>query len=188
MTRLSQLCLTAAAFVSATVASAQGPVAPGHYRLGRPATVDDIRALDIDVRPDGRGLPPGRGTVTEGETVFVAKCAACHGMKGEGLTADRLVGRTAGDDFSFAMNGTLPRTVGSYWPYATTLFDYVRRAMPYVAPHSLTADETYALTAYLLARNGVIGEGDVMNAETLPKVVMPNRANFDSAYREPRRR
>ena len=80
------------------------------------------------------------------------------------------------------------RTIGSYWPYATTVFDYVHRAMPYVTPHSLTPDETYALTAYLLALNKVIGENDVMNAETLPKVVMPNRANFDSAYPEPRRR
>ena len=80
------------------------------------------------------------------------------------------------------------KTVGSYWPYATTLFDYVRRAMPYVAPHSLTADETYALTAYLLALNGVIAQDAVMDATTLPKVVMPNRDNFDSAYREPRKR
>jgi cytochrome c len=80
------------------------------------------------------------------------------------------------------------RTIGSYWPYATTVFDYVRRAMPYVTPHSLTADETYAVTAYLLALNGVIAQDAVMDASTLPKVVMPNRANFDSAYREPRRR
>lgn len=178
MTRLSQLCLTAAAFVSATVASAQGPVAPGHYRLGRPATVDDIRALDIDVRPDGRGLPPGRGTVTEGETVFVAKCAACHGMKGEGLTADRLVGRTAGDDFSFAMNGTLPRTVGSYWPYATTLFDYTRRTMPLPQPGSLTDNETYSLVAYLLHLNGIVPADAVVDAASLPKVRMPARDRF----------
>ena len=103
---------------------------------------------------------------------------ACHGVDGAGRPNDQLVGGRG------TLRDAAPiRTIGSYWPYATTVFDYVRRAMPYVQPHSLSADETYALTAYLLALNGVIGEGDVMNATTLPKVVMPNRDNFDVAYR-----
>jgi cytochrome c len=108
---------------------------------------------------------------------------ACHGAEGAGRPNDVLVGGQG------TMREAAPiRTVGSYWPYATTVFDYIRRAMPYVTPHSLTADETYAVTAYLLALNGVIAQNDVLDATTLPKVVMPNRASFDSAYREPRRR
>lgn len=167
---------------------AAGSLAAGAYAqqgpgLGVPATPEQVAGWDVSVGPDGAGLPAGSGTAAAGKAVYDAKCAACHGAEGEGRPNDQLVGGRG------TIAGAAPiRTVGSYWPYATTLFDYVRRAMPYVAPHSLTADETYALTAYLLARNGVIGEGDVMNAETLPKVVMPNRANFDSAYREPRRR
>jgi cytochrome c len=128
-------------------------------------------------------LPPGSGTAAAGKAVYDAKCIACHGADGAGQPNDRLVGGEG------TLREAAPiRTIGSYWPYATTVFDYVRRAMPYVTPHTLTPDETYAVTAYLLARNGVIGEADVMDATTLPKVVMPNRANFDSAYREPRRR
>jgi mono/diheme cytochrome c family protein len=178
MLRVVSALVAAAGLLFVVASAAQAPLAPGHYRLGRPATVDDIRALDIDVRPDGRGLPPGRGTVTEGEAVFVAKCAACHGMKGEGLTADRLVGRTAGDDFSFATNGTLPRTIGSYWPYATTLFDYTRRTMPFPQPGSLTDNETYSLVAYLLYLNGIVPADTVVDAASLPKVRMPARDRF----------
>jgi cytochrome c len=128
-------------------------------------------------------LPAGSGTAAAGKSVYEAKCLACHGAEGAGQPNDRLVGGQG------TMREAAPiRTIGSYWPYATTVFDYVRRAMPYVTPHSLTADETYAVTAYLLALNGVIAQDAVMDASTLPKVVMPNRANFDSAYREPRRR
>ena len=151
--------------------------------LGVPATPAQVAGWDVSIGPDGAGLPPGSGTAAAGKTVYDAKCAACHGVDGAGRPNDQLVGGQG------TIAGTAPiRTIGSYWPYATTVFDYVRRAMPYVTPHSLTADETYALTAYLLAQNGVIGQGDVMNAQTLPKVVMPNRDNFDPAYREPRRR
>jgi cytochrome c len=152
-------------------------------RLGVPATAEQVAGWDISIGPDGAGLPPGSGTATAGKVVYDAKCLACHGVDGAGQPNDRLVGGQG------TLREAAPiRTIGSYWPYATTVFDYVRRAMPYVTPHSLTPDETYALTAYLLALNKVIGENDVMNAETLPKVVMPNRASFDSAYREPRRR
>src|SRR5262245_33584574 len=151
--------------------------------LGVPATAEQVAAWDESVGPDGATLPAGSGTAATGKVVYEAKCLACHGVEGAGTPNDRLVGGQG------TMRDAAPiRTIGSYWPYATTVFDYVRRAMPYVAPHSLTADETYSVTAYLLALNGVIAQDAVMDASTLPKVVMPNRANFDSAYREPRRR
>jgi cytochrome c len=151
--------------------------------LGVPATPEQVAGWDVSIGPDGAGLPPGSGTAVAGKGVYEAKCLACHGAAGAGRPNDQLVGGQG------TLRDAAPiRTIGSYWPYATTVFDYVRRAMPYVTPHSLTADETYALTAYLLAENGVIGQNDVMNAATLPKVVMPNRDNFDSAYRDARRR
>jgi S-disulfanyl-L-cysteine oxidoreductase SoxD len=151
--------------------------------LGVPATPAQVAGWDVSIGPDGTGLPPGSGTAATGKTVYEAKCLACHGVDGAGQPNDRLVGGQG------TLREAAPiRTVGSYWPYATTVFDYIRRAMPYVTPHSLTADETYAVTAYLLALNDVIAQDAVMDATTLPKVVMPNRANFDPAYREPRRR
>jgi S-disulfanyl-L-cysteine oxidoreductase SoxD len=157
--------------------AAQAP-APARYGLGRPATPDEIRAQDIDARPDGHGLPPGRGTVRDGATVYAAKCASCHGPKGEGGSADRLVGRNPGDSFAHATDPKLIRTVGSYWPYATTLFDYTSRAMPFPRPGTLTADETYGLVAYILFLNGIVPEDAVMEAATLPKVLMPARDHF----------
>ena len=164
------------AWVSAAAAQ-EGP------NLGVPATLEQVAGWDDSIGPDGAGLPPGSGTPAAGKIVYEAKCLACHGADGAGRPNDQLVGGQG------PLKEAAPiRTIGSYWPYATTVFDYVRRAMPYVAPHSLTADETYAVTAYLLALNGVIPQDAVMDAATLPKVVMPNRATFDSAYREPRRR
>jgi cytochrome c len=153
------------------------PVTAESPRLGRAAMPDDIRTWDISVAPDGEGLPPGRGTSAEGARVYAAKCQSCHGEKGAGQPNDRLVGG----------HGTLAskmpvKTVGSYWPYATTVFDYVRRAMPYATPQSLTNDDVYAVTAYLLHANGIIGEADEMNAQTLTKVRMPNRDNFIVVY------
>jgi cytochrome c len=173
------VALTAACGIAA-LTSAVAQEGPG---LGVPATPEQIAGWDISIGPDGTGLPPGSGTAAAGKTVYEAKCVACHGVDGTGRPNDQLVGGQG------TLREAAPiRTIGSYWPYATTVFDYVRRAMPYVTPHSLTADETYALTAYLLALNNAIGQDDVMDATTLPKVVMPNRASFDSAYREPRRR
>ena len=169
--------VAAASFACVSFAAAQE--GPG---LGVPATPEQVAGWDISIGPDGAGLPPGSGTAAAGKVVYDAKCLACHGADGAGRPNDQLVGGQG------TLREAAPiRTVGSYWPYATTVFDYIRRAMPYVTPHSLTPDETYALTAYLLALNNVIGQNDVMDATTLPKVVMPNRASFDSAYREPRR-
>jgi cytochrome c len=168
--------VTAGAWVACASAQ-QGP------NLGVPASPEQVAGWDDSVGPDGATLPSGSGTAAAGKLVYEAKCLACHGAEGAGQPNDRLVGGQG------TMREAAPiRTIGSYWPYATTVFDYVRRAMPYVTPHSLTADETYAVTAYLLALNGVIAQDAVMDASSLPKVVMPNRANFDSAYREPRRR
>src|SRR5262245_31415392 len=145
--------------------------------LGREATPAQIAGWDISVGPDGVGLPPGNGTSAKGAGVYEQKCQSCHGAKGAGQPNDRLVGGQG------TLAGKAPvRTIGSYWPYATTVFDYTRRAMPYIQPHSLTDDEAYALTAYLLHQNGIIGENDEMNAQTLPKVKMPNRDNFIMVY------
>lgn len=148
--------------------------------LGRVVTQADIAAWDISIAPDGTGLPAGAGTAKQGEPLYVARCAACHGIKGDGQ-----VGQTApplAGGFG-TLTGDKPlKTVGSYWPYATTLFDYVRRAMPAIQPESLTNDEVYALAAYVLYLNHLVGDGDVMNAKTLPKVKMPNRAKFFVVY------
>jgi cytochrome c len=141
--------------------------------LGRPASADEIRLWNIDVAPDGDGLPPGRGTVREGAVLYAAKCAKCHGPSGTEGPRDRLVGGR--DTLATA---TPMKTVGSYWPYATTLYDYIHRAMPFDAPQSLTADEVYAITAWLLHQNGIIQENAVMDAGTLPAVQMPNRHGF----------
>lgn len=145
--------------------------------LGTAVSAEELAAWDISIAPDGTGLPNGSGTAGAGAAVYEAKCLACHGAQG----VDGLNDRLAGGHGSLTSAAPI-RTVGSYWPYATTLFDYVRRAMPYAQPQSLTDDEVYALTAYLLHLNGIIGAEEEMNAETLPRVVMPNRDNFTFAY------
>ncbi|MGE0865137.1 MAG: c-type cytochrome [Vicinamibacterales bacterium] len=128
--------------------------------------------------PDGRGLPPGRGTASDGAVLYAQKCASCHGKNGEGATFDRLVATDSGKNFDFAMNPKLPRAVGNYWPYATTLYDYTYRAMPFMQPGSLSPDETYALVAYILALNKIVPEDAVMDQASLPKVKMPARDRF----------
>jgi mono/diheme cytochrome c family protein len=146
------------------------------YGLGRPAQPQEIAALAIDVGPDGAGLPPGHGNVADGEKVYAAKCASCHGAKGEGIAPayPKLIGRDpAAENFAFDTNPKLVKTIGNYWPYATTVFDYVRRAMPLTTPGSLTDDETYALTAYLLAANQVIPMDATLDAKSLAAVKMP---------------
>jgi cytochrome c len=181
----SWFVVTAAAiFVATVLVAAQS--ASNRYGIGTPPTPEQIAALDIDVRPDGEGLPPGSGTARDGAPVYAQKCAACHGANGEGGSADRLVGAEPkdsapfGPDYERWRNGQpdVPFTIGNYWPYATTIFDYVRRAMPAAAPGTLTADETYSLTAWLLARNGIIAEDAPVNAQTLPRVTMPARSRF----------
>ena len=145
--------------------------------LGREATPAQIAGWDISVGPDGAGLPPGKGTPATGAVVYEQKCQTCHGAKGVGQPNDRLVGGQG------TLTSKAPvRTIGSYWPYATTVFDYVRRSMPYLQPQSLSNDEVYAVTAYLLNLNGIIGENDEMNARTLPKVTMPNQSSFIVVY------
>ena len=142
--------------------------------LGRPATPEEIAAWDISIGPDGAGLPPGSGTPQQGEAVYAAKCLPCHGEKGSGKPNDQLVGGLG----TLTGDQTPVKTVGSFWPYATTLFDYVRRAMPFNAPRSLSNDDVYAVCAYILQLNDIISEGTVMNAQTLAKVQMPNRDGF----------
>lgn len=150
-----------------------GPAAAQDYRFGTPLSADALAAWNIDVAPDGSGLPPGRGSVAAGRQVYESQCAACHGMKGEGGIADRLVGGAG----SLA-SGKPVKTIGSFWPYATTLYDFINRAMPYTAPRSLKPDEVYAVTGYLLHLNGIVPADAVMDRRSLPAVRMPNRDGF----------
>lgn len=143
------------------------------YHLGSPAPKALIEAWDIDVRPDGAGLPAGQGSVAQGRELYAQRCAACHGVRGEGGPQDRLAGGQR------SLTSAAPvKTVGSFWPYATTLFDYVRRAMPFDAPQSLDDDAVYAVVAFLLHLNGIVPETAVMTRITLPSVEMPNRQGF----------
>ncbi len=152
--------------------------APGTFGFGRPATANEIAAQDIDVRPDGAGLPAGRGTPSEGAATYARNCAACHGRTGTEGPFDPLVGRAPRQGFPFGRDPSLVKTIGNYWPFATTLYDYLNRAMPLDAPGSLKPNEVYGLVAFLLWRNEIIADTAVMNAETLPRVVMPARDRF----------
>jgi mono/diheme cytochrome c family protein len=156
---------------------AQSP-APKPLGIGRVATPDEIKKIDIDVRPDGKGLPDGKGTVADGAKIYAAKCQSCHGVEGRGGSAERLVERESGKNWDFATNPKLVKAVGNYWPYATTLYDYTYRAMPFMQPGTLTPDETYALVAYLLALNKIVPADAVMDRTTLPAVKMPARDRF----------
>jgi len=146
------------------------------YGLGRRPTPEEIRALDITPAPDGTGLPEGRGTAVEGREVYARRCSRCHGPKGEGgdePKQSKLVGGRG------SLQTAKPlKTAGSYWPYATTIWDYVNRAMPLDHPGTLTHNQVYALTAWILQMNGIVGENDVMDAKTLPQIKMPNRDGF----------
>ncbi len=143
------------------------------YDFGRPATPAEIALWDIDVRPDGKGLPPGSGTVAQGKEIFADNCAACHGDNGVGGIKDRL----AGGQGTLA-SATPVKTVGSFWPYATTLFDYIHRAMPYQAPGSLSNDDTYAVAAYILYLNGILPADGKLDREGVPRIKMPNHDGF----------
>lgn len=172
---MSTLRSTAAALLVlligvASAAAAEKPVP----HLGKPMTADDVAKWNLSIYPDGRGLPEGKGTAAEGEAVYTAHCESCHGEKGRGATAEELVAEPQP-----LTDVTSSKAIGPYWPYATTLFDFIRRSMPPEAPGALSADEIYAVTAYLLAASEVIPKDQEMNAKTLPAVKMPNRDGFD---------
>ncbi|WP_276346353.1 cytochrome c [Daejeonella sp. JGW-45] len=150
---------------------------PGSFGLGRSAGQKYIDSLDIDVRPDGQGLPPGAGTVKQGQAIYLAKCLVCHtGKSSRGrASAAESPGPALITD---SLSGARVKTIGNYWPYASTVYDYINRAMPYNAPGSLSPDEVYSLTAYLLYANKIIPADAVMNAKTLPRVKMPAEKMF----------
>jgi S-disulfanyl-L-cysteine oxidoreductase SoxD len=165
--RAARLLACAAAFLAWPAA------AQTHYGFGRPATQAEVAAWNIDVAPDGRNLPPGSGTVAHGREVYESQCVACHGARGEGGLGDKLAGG----------NGTLAtaapvKTVGSYWPYASTLYDYIRRAMPLNAPQSLSNTDVYSVAGYVLYLNGLVAENATIDAGTLKSLKMPNRDGF----------
>ena len=171
---------TLAACVAVPSATSDARAGSGSLGIGRPASVAEIRGWDIEVGADGTGLPPGQGSVLAGKQVYDGKCAACHGATGTGGPAPALVGGIG----SLATARPV-LTVGSYWPYAPTVYDYINRAMPWDRPQSLSADEVYAVTAYLLHINQIVPAQAVMNAQTLPAVRMPNRDGFITPAREP---
>ena len=151
------------------VLAAQSP----KFDVGRPATPEEIRELGAAIAPDGTGLPQGAGSVEEGRAIFAARCARCHGERGQGDVGPTLVGGRG------SLNTPRPlKTVGSFWPYATTVWDYVNRAMPFDEPGLLKPSEVYAVVAYVLNLNGIVAADSVMDAKSLPKVRMPNRDGF----------
>ena len=174
---VSALCFVALASLHAQTNSGglQTERAPKQTVLGRPASAEELKQRDITTLPNGAGLPDGKGTAAQGEVVYRDKCASCHGPNGEGNQPQgpQLVGGIG----SLATDNPV-RTVGSFWPYATSVWDYIHRAMPLNQPGSLSADDTYALTAFLLNRNKIIEANEVMSKESLPKVRMPNRDGF----------
>lgn len=159
------------------------PAHPARFGLGRAATAAEIAAWDLDANPAGVGLPPGQGTHAEGAVIYAQKCASCHGARGEGTTSGvmaypKLIGREPREGFPFGRDLKYVKTVGNYWPYATTVYDYLRRAMPLTAPGSLDPHEIYSLTAFLLAENEIIAKSAVVDARSLPAVRMPARGRF----------
>ncbi len=160
------------------LATAQAEDDNGTYGFGRTPIEAEIKALDIDVMADGTGLPDGEGTVAKGEELYYQLCASCHGITGTEGPNDVLVGREPREGFPFATTTGLSRTIGNYWPYATTLYDYTYRAMPFDEPGSLTPDQVYSLVAFLLHKNEIIAEDVIIDKNSLPEVVMPARDRF----------
>ncbi len=165
---IAALILAAAAPAAMAAESAKAP------HLGIPMSKEDVAKWDLTIFPDGRGLPDGKGSAAEGKVIFDKQCASCHGAGGRGGTAEELVSEPQP-----LTDEAASKAIGPYWPYATTVFDFTRRSMPPNAPGSLTPDQLYAVTAYLLATNKVIDAGAEMNAKTLAAVKMPNRDGFD---------
>jgi S-disulfanyl-L-cysteine oxidoreductase SoxD len=169
--------IAAAALAFVCGAGAAQAQSPG---LGKPLTETDIKQWDIAILPDGSNLPPGSGTPAKGAKIFAEKCSACHGDAGKGGVAPYYPALVGGQPLTNGIDTV--KTIANYYAYPTTIFDYTRRGMPYNMPRSLTDDEVYSLTAYILALNNFIGQDDVMDANTLPKVKMPNRDNFIMPY------
>ncbi len=170
--------LLAAGFVVLAGVAVAAP--PGHYGYGTPATPGEIAGWDIDARPDGVGLPPGSGSVSKGATVYATQCTPCHGTFGEG---EGRYPKLSGGEGTLTSERPEP-TVGSYWPFATTVFDYINRAMPFQAPHSLSTNDVYALTAYVLNINNIVDNNFIADRNSLPKVKMPNHDHF--IWQDPR--
>ena len=180
--KVSFLFLTAAWFLVPSACSAQGTT-----KVGRPLTPEEIKKIDITVAPDGRGLPPGSGTSDQGAQIFAEQCSGCHGEGGKGATTTTSGAPAAPPVVSDVKRNGIDDTtltIANYWPYATTLFDYIRRSMPWPSPRSLTDNQVYALTAYILVQNKLIDSKQVINAQTLPKVQMPNRNGFIARFPE----
>ena len=166
--------LPALAVFGLAACSAAFAQAPGYSNLGRAPSKEEIQAWNQSIGPQGKELPPGSGTAKQGEEIFASKCAVCHGSNGEGSQlAPRLVGGRGPLDIP-----TPSRTLANYWPFATTIWDYINRAMPPKQEGSLSGSDIYGLTAFILYRNDIISEGQVLDAASLPKVKMPNRDGF----------
>ncbi len=168
--------LVSAGFTSATFAEKN--VLPESYGLGRSVSADEIAKWDRDVKPDGSGLPGGEGSVNAGENIYAKKCSACHGKTGTEGPYDVLVGRLPGDVFPFAREPGTVKTIGNYWPYATTVYDYINRAMPFDSPGSLSSNEVFSLVAYLLFLNDIVPRDTVISAANLADIKMPSRDRF----------
>lgn len=157
----------------------QTPALPARFGgIGRAASAAEVRAWDIDANASGVGLPAGRGTYARGAAVYAQQCASCHGPRGEGIAPNPPLVGAEPRDFSFARDPKAVKTIGNYWPYATTVYDYINRAMPFDAPGSLSPPDVYSIVAFLLAENGIIDSSTTLDATTLPRVRMPARDRF----------
>ena len=163
--------------LTAAICLADSPKYPEQFGFGREPNASEIEQWDIDIMPNGKQLPLGQGTIDEGERIYVQKCLACHGPEGSNGINDQLVGKYSPDSI-FANDTSLTRTIGNYWPYATTLYDYINRAMPMTTPGSLNPDEVYSLVAYLLYLNGIVEKNITLDATTLPSIKMPANNMF----------
>jgi S-disulfanyl-L-cysteine oxidoreductase SoxD len=184
-TRKPGLGLRVVLLVMTSLAGSEALAQMPTYGVGRAPTAEEVKAWDLTIPPDGQGLPPGRGTAALGKPIYADRCAACHGDNGDDPKYRALVGGRGpltsaelSENLDWLLGGKPVLTIGRFWSYATTLWSYINRAQPFDEPGSLTPDQVYAVTAYLLYLNGIIGEADVLDARTLPAVKMPNRDGF----------